>query len=258
MPIDWEQLRIEQPALGPIPVILRDAARIRVFKKGQLLYRRGQLPEAMLCVLSGEIRLVRHAPGGAEIVLQRSRSGFVAEASLDAQTYHCDVVAATDGRLLLFPRFAFQAALENEPVFNRAWINLLAREVRRLRAKGELLSLNSAAARILHYVEAEGSDGAIILNQTRKSWAAELGLTHEVLYRTLRQLRERGGITIEGERITLCAPRVPYDPDHPGEKDQSGWDPLPQMPGGGGASPAGGIDGPDQPRRPGRREQSGG
>jgi CRP-like cAMP-binding protein len=208
MPIDWEKLTGEHPALGAIPGVLRDSARIRAFEKGQVLYRRGQSPQVMLCVLGGEIRLVRHAPRGAEIVLQRSHSGFVAEASLDAQTYHCDVVAATDGQLLLFPRASFQAALENEPAFNRAWTQLLAREVRRLRAHSERLSLNSAAARIIHYIEAEGSDGTIMLNQTRKSWAVDLGLTHEVLYRTLRQLRESGDIVVDGERISLRVQRL--------------------------------------------------
>lgn len=203
MSIDWERITDEQPVLEVIPRELQGATRIRTFEKGELLDGRGQPPEAMLYVLSGEIRLVRYALSGAEIVLQRSRGGFIAEASLDAQAYHCDVVAAADSRLLLFPRPAFQAALENDSVFNQDWIRLLAREVRRLRAQSERLSLNSAAERILHYIEAEGSDGTIILNQTRKSWAAELGLTHEVLYRTLRQLRERGDITIEGERISL-------------------------------------------------------
>ncbi|MCB1797687.1 MAG: winged helix-turn-helix domain-containing protein, partial [Gammaproteobacteria bacterium] len=66
--------------------------------------------------------------------------------------------------------------------------------------------LNSAADRILHYMETEGSDGVIILNQTRKSWAAELGLTHEVLYRTLRRLRESGDIFPDGEKIALRMP----------------------------------------------------
>lgn len=44
------------------------------------------------------------------------------------KAYHCDVVAATDGRLLQFPRSAFQAALENDRAFNRAWIRLLGWE----------------------------------------------------------------------------------------------------------------------------------
>ncbi len=39
------------------------------------------------------------------------------------------------------------------------------------------------------YLESEGSDGSVSLTQTRKAWAAELGLSHEALYRTLKKLQ---------------------------------------------------------------------
>lgn len=82
---------------------------------------------------------------------------------------------------------------------------MLAREIRRLRAQSERLTLNSASDRILHYIETEGEDGRIVLDRTRKVWATELGLTHEVLYRTLRKLREDGAIVIDGRQIALPA-----------------------------------------------------
>ncbi|WP_230646797.1 cyclic nucleotide-binding domain-containing protein [Bradyrhizobium sp. Leaf401] len=37
----------------------------------------------MFFVLSGEVRLVRRSRSGGEVVLQRTRHGFLAEASLD-------------------------------------------------------------------------------------------------------------------------------------------------------------------------------
>jgi CRP-like cAMP-binding protein len=129
----------------------------------------------------------------------------MAEASLDAEAYHCDAVAAADGRLLCFARSAFHTALNDEAVFNRSWIQLLAREVRRLHARSERLSLNNSVERVLHYIEAEGSDGEVTLNQPHKVWAAELGLTHETLYRTLCQLREGGFLVIDEQRIALSA-----------------------------------------------------
>lgn len=203
MKIDWEAAIEQQPALQVIPGMLREAAVLHVYAAGSTLFHRGDRPRAVLCVLDGEIRLVRHSPGGAEIILQRSRAGFIAEASMEAQAYHCDVVAAESGRLLLFPLTAFRAALVRDPLFNQAWIGHQARELRRLRARCERLSLNSAAERILHYLEAEGNEGVITLTQSRKAWASELGLSHEVVYRTLRQLREDGVLEIEGKRITL-------------------------------------------------------
>jgi CRP-like cAMP-binding protein len=90
-----------------------------------------------------------------------------------------------DGRLLKFAIAEFRAALENDASLRRASMAHLAGEVRKLRAQCERLSLNSAAERILHYLDSEGSNRVVMLRQSRKSWAAELGLTHEALYRTL-------------------------------------------------------------------------
>lgn len=75
--------------------------------------------------------------------------------------------------------------------------------MRRQRARSERLSLNSAAERVIHYLETEGVNGVLILSQSRKAWAAELGLSHESLYRTLRVLQDSSTITINGQRITL-------------------------------------------------------
>jgi len=201
--IDWVALTAQHPVLGSLASALREAARLTRVAGGQVLARRGERPKAMWCVLSGEVQLVRTSRQGTETILQRSRGGFIAEASLDACTYHCDLVAVKPGQVLRFPIAAFRQALDEDAVFRHAWIAQLACEVRNLRGQCERLGLKSAAERILHYIEAEGVDGAIILAQSRKAWAAELGLTHEVLYRTLRRLREEGAITVEVDRIAL-------------------------------------------------------
>jgi CRP-like cAMP-binding protein len=200
---NWNTLIALQPMLECIPVELRQAARLRPFARGETLFRQDERPRSMLYVLEGEVRLLRRTPGGHEMILQRSRGGFIAEASLDATTYHCDIVSASDGRLLTFPRTAFRTALETDAAFNRGWIRLLAVEVRHQRARSERLSLNSAPERIIHYLETEGVDGVVTMSQTRKSWAAELGLSHEAMYRTLRQLRDNRTIIIDGQQITL-------------------------------------------------------
>ncbi len=200
--IDWPRLAARYPLLAAIPAGLRSRARIRPVGKDQILFHRGDKPSAVLCVLAGEIRLLRRTPQGSDVVLQRSRGGFVAEASLDAPVYHCDVVAACPSEVLLFPLVEFHALIRHDPVLNDAWISQLMQEVRRQRACNERLSLNGAAERILHYLEAEGVDGAVTLTQTRKEWAAELGLSHETVYRTLRQLRQSGLVNVEGATIT--------------------------------------------------------
>jgi CRP-like cAMP-binding protein len=167
-----------------------------------VLFRINDAVSKMYLVVAGEVRLIRVARSGGEVVLQRSRGGFIAEASLDSRAYHCDAVAAEPSSLLLFPVAPFRAALENEPAFRKAWQSRLAQEVRKLRAQCERLSLHSAADRIAHYIEAEGIAGTVTLHQSRKSWATELGLTHEALYRALRRMQDEGTLRVDENRLT--------------------------------------------------------
>ncbi|MDZ7802727.1 hypothetical protein [Thiohalophilus sp.] len=58
-------------------------------------------------------------------------------------------------------------------------------------------------------MESEGVDGVVILEQSRKAWAAELGLSHEALYRTLRRMQDSGMLWQEGQRLWLITAASP-------------------------------------------------
>jgi CRP-like cAMP-binding protein len=206
MTCDWPALAAEHPELAHIPSALRDAARVRALAAGETVFRQGERPKAMYCVLDGEVRLLRRSREGTEVILQRSRGGFFAEASLESKAYHCDAEATAAGRLLAFPIRAFRETLEGDAAFRNAWMAQLAREVRKLRARCERLSLHGAEARILHAIESEGTAGTLVLAQSRKAWAAELGLTHEALYRALARLQAAGTLVLDGARLTLRQP----------------------------------------------------
>jgi len=201
--MDWQALIASLPALATIPPKLRGVAERREIEAGETLFRLGDRLRGVFCVIAGEVRLVRRARNGAEIILQRSRGGFFAEASIGTGKYHCDAVTAETSALLRFPATAFRAALATDVTFRDAWMAHLAHEVLKLRAQCERLALKSAAQRIVHYIESEGADGMVTLTESRKAWAAELGLTHEALYRTLRRLQADGTLDIDADRITL-------------------------------------------------------
>jgi len=201
-PVDWSCLEASFPWLACLPPAARLAASLRRLEPCEALFRVGQRPKAMWCLLSGEVRLVRASSAGHEVVLQRTRHDFLAEASLNVRSYHCDAVAVEMSELLCLPRQAFVQALA-DAAFCSAWLDHLAREVRGLRARCERLSLKSAADRIVHAIETEGAGGRLRLTSSRKIWAAELGLTHEALYRTLRQMREAGILTVEGDVVEI-------------------------------------------------------
>lgn len=201
--VDWNTLGAVASILEKVPEPLRQRTRVMETAAGEVLYRMGERPQSILFVLSGDLRLIRRASNGAEVVLQRSRLGFIAEASLESPAYHCDVTSAAPSRILVFPIDAFNNALDSTPAFNKTWSSLLAREIRKLRAQCERLALKKAHERILHYLETEGRNGEIVLDVPRKTWAAELGLTHEALYRTLAKMEKANIISLNGTFITV-------------------------------------------------------
>lgn len=202
--MDWQAFIAGQPTLAHVPESLRQRAEPWDLEAGKQLFRIGDSVHSVFTVLKGEIRLIRRDRNGTEVVLQRSRGGFFAEASLHNKAYHCDAVAVERSTLLRFPVLAFRSAVDEDAAFRDAWMTHLARELRKLRAQCERLSLHSAADRVLHYLESEGSNGSVVLTQTRKAWAAELGLSHEALYRTLKKLQDDAIIQVDGDEITLC------------------------------------------------------
>lgn len=144
---EWVALIRAHPELASIPGRLRvDATDIRAAAADTLCHIGGR-PKFMLFVIEGEIRLVRRARNGAEIVLQRAIAGFVAEGSLESLRYHCDIVAARDSRIVGFPIKDFREALHDDESFRTFWMARLAREVRKLRAQCERLSMRSAPER---------------------------------------------------------------------------------------------------------------
>ena len=91
---------------------------------------------------------------------------------------------------------------------------MLARQVMNLRTSLEQRNIHSARERIRHYLAINlGPDGrSVPLAGTLKDLASTLGLTHEVLYRTLSQMQKDGEVARLEGKIRLL--KAAYDPDH--------------------------------------------
>lgn len=194
--VNWSLLEPMSPLIRGLSVEARRSARHQQVLKSASLFRCGEKPAALYFVITGDVRLVRQSQRGDPIVLQRAHRGIIAEASLDQPAYRCDAIAAQDTQLLAITLRAFRNELARED-YRAKWLRHLTRELHQARALSERLSLKTAAERIVHYLETEGNEGVISLQSTKKEWASELGLTHEVLYRTLAKLERRGVIEVD-------------------------------------------------------------
>jgi CRP-like cAMP-binding protein len=178
---------------------------IRTFAAGETLFATGDATRGFFAVRSGQIRLARFSASGRETVLFIAGPGErFAEASLFAETYHCDAQAMTESSVECFPKKEALNVLQNDATARLDLTADLARQVMELRSALTLRDVRSARERVLDYLVARtGADGrTVAIKGMLKDVAATIGLAPEVLYRTLAQLEaeriiRRGGGMIE-------------------------------------------------------------
>lgn len=179
---------------------------IRELAANETLFATGDATRGFFTVRKGQIRLVRFGAGGRETVLFVARPGErFAEASLFAGTYHCDAQAVTESTVACFPKTEALAMLQNDADARLELTAELARQVMELRSALTLRDIRSARERLLAYLVAQaGADGrTVVIKGLLKDLAATIGLTPEVLYRTLAQLEAERAIQRGEGTITL-------------------------------------------------------
>ena len=198
------------PVKDWLPAAARASAVERKLKAGEPLFHLGDKTAGLVEVIAGRVRLTRVDRSGRETVLYVAGPGeTIAEASLFSPAYHCDAVAATDAAVRIYPKQTVLAAFARDPKAAQAFSAMLARQVMSLRTRLAQRDIRSARERLRHYFALNvGADGRTVpVRGTLKELAAELGLTHEALYRTLAALARAGEIRRTGGKITLVRRR---------------------------------------------------
>ena len=185
--------------------LLHSAGRTRRFSAGQTIFHAGDPADAVYQVLHGEVQLYRHDLAGHKILLHHAKNGdFFAEASLNANHYHCTAVCAKDSEVVRFDSAKIRDLLSGNPGFAAYWVNYLSSELRRQRASVERLSLNTAEQRLVHFLMTEGEPaGELMLNGSLSDLADRLGLSREALYRCMSKMKKQGRLQQHGQYLRL-------------------------------------------------------
>jgi CRP/FNR family transcriptional regulator, dissimilatory nitrate respiration regulator len=195
--------------LGWLPATVRQASRERRLTPGEALFRQGDPAAAIFEVERGRVLLVRETTDGRRLTLHTARAGeLFAEASLFSSVYHCDAVAAAAAVVRVYPKRHVLAAIRRDPTLAERFLALLARQVQALRSRLEQHNIRSARGRVLRHLAltADAGGRSVRLSGTLMDLAAEIGLTHEALYRTLAALERDGAIARAKGSITLRKP----------------------------------------------------
>jgi CRP-like cAMP-binding protein len=176
----------------------------RSLARNEALFRQGEKVTAIYFVEAGRLRLERQTFDGRSLVVGTTSSGkFFVEAALFADIFHCDAVATEPSQVRIYPKAAVLDALRADPANAISFLSLLAHQVIELRHRIEIMKVRSAKERVLLYLDLNaGPDGRTVdLRGQLQDIAGELGLTREVLYRTLASLEQAGAIERNDTRI---------------------------------------------------------
>jgi CRP-like cAMP-binding protein len=189
-----------------LPPSLEAGSIVRVLAPGELLFRQGDRAVAIYRVESGRLRMIRRTVDDHLVILHTAGRGeFFAEASLFAEAYHCDAIAAAQSRVWVYPKAIVMDALRTDPALAEAFMARLARQLQELRARMELRNIRSARERVLQYLRLRaGIHGrGIAIEGQLQDIAAEIGISREALYRTLAALEAEGCLARRESEILL-------------------------------------------------------
>ena len=189
-----------------LPPAIRQRTTQRQLEAGESLFRQGDKTFGIFEVEHGRLRLIRHTIDNHPVALHTAKKGeLFAEAALFSSTYQCDAVAAVASRVRIYPKRQLLAAFRDDPVLGERFMAVLAHQIHALRARLEERNIRSARERLLHHLAlgADADGRTMPLDGTLMELASEIGLSHEVLYRTLAELEKEGVLSRTRSAIAL-------------------------------------------------------
>ncbi|MGQ4880686.1 Crp/Fnr family transcriptional regulator [Billgrantia sp. LNSP4103-1] len=185
---------LEQETLA----LLTEGAVERSYRRGTLLFSKGELADRFYVVLGGWVKLFRESPDGNECMVGLFTRGesFAEAAMFDRLGFPVNAAVAEDARLLVFPAEHFLTTLERN---HGLALNLLANlsgMLRSLVRQLDQLTLQPTYQRLAAFIVSlcpdEDGPVSVCLPCDKLLIAGRLGMKPESFSRALARLREVG------------------------------------------------------------------
>jgi CRP/FNR family transcriptional regulator, cyclic AMP receptor protein len=186
---------------------LAAASRLRTFRRGQVVFTRGDPGDTVIVVVSGRVKVVvRSADGGALTLAIIGPGGVFGEVgAADSGPRSSDAETLDECQLLLVPREAIQEVCARIPSVAQALTAVIAGTLRRLTdATADLIFLDlprRVAKKLLS--QPSGDDGAIRLKLSQEDLAHQVGGTRQSVNAALRGFERRGWIEVHDRTVTV-------------------------------------------------------
>ena len=183
-------------------------AKIIQLEDGQLLFAQGETVRYFYLVLQGKIKLYRMSPDGQEKIIEIVPAGEVfAEALMfmDQPNYPVSSAALSATVVVGIDARDFKAMLWDSVDTCLLLLGDMSFRLRKLVHEIDTLTLHSGTCRVASYLLQHAPDDqqCFDLDIAKSVIAARLSIKPETFSRIIKNLREQGIISIEGNKITI-------------------------------------------------------
>ena len=193
----------------PTPDLERVLAvsRLRTFRRGQVVFTRGDPGDTLIVVVSGQVKVVVRAADGGELTLTIvPAGGTFGELSIaDGGPRSADAETLEESQLLLIPRETIQEICARMPLAAQAVASSIAAALRRLtEAASDLvfLDLPRRVAKVLAG-QAPDDDGVIRVRLRQEELAHQVGATRQSVNAAVRGFHRRGWLQIDDRTVIV-------------------------------------------------------
>lgn len=185
---------------------LVSAARVIKLKKGDQVFGPQNVPESLIFLYEGRIRVSQSSDAGREIVLYRVEAGescvLTTACMLAEEAYNAEGIAETDITAVILPKLAFDRLVAEEEAFRDFVFGAYSRRLIDLLRVVDDVAFGRIDVRLAERLVTLGK-GLKEIQVTHQDLAVELGTAREVVSRVLNDFQKRNLIEQSRGRITL-------------------------------------------------------
>lgn len=177
------------------------------FKKKQVIFEMGTVPEKLYYILSGTVRVVSFSEDSERLVVFTvPEKAFVCDVRFLAELpLSFQVESLTDITMIAFSRETVVQLLGSDATFRQSLFLGIAKKMRKFGSDMLRTAYNDTQTRLLDLLNAAATrkNGISTVTMSQQELAEHLGVHRVTVNRILRKLQSQGRLTVEREHITL-------------------------------------------------------
>ncbi len=195
--------------------VVRSVAVEKSYPKNAVVLTEGEMGDSLYMIESGKVKVFIGDEDGREITLKMLGPGaFFGELSMiDKQARSASVTTTEASTFLVLSHAAFERVIERAPTIANMVMQMLAQRVREADRKIGTLALMDVYGRVASTLLelAVYNNGKLMVSEklSQQDLANMVGASREMVNRILKDLSERGFISIESKSITIINREFP-------------------------------------------------